>query len=130
MRHQSSSGSTDAGDVGGASAGNDVPSASSAAVGCGEVVVTEGEAMETSAGHEQDEEMKDEEVVGFMFPQGFDGYSVEKQQTASLFHMAGFDAYQTGRIFAYYGAVLGKDRLVKGMNRVFLMGSAFELRLG
>lgn len=62
--------------------------------------------------------------LSFSLPEGFRKYA-----GASGFHEAGYDAYETGRIFAYFRAVLGSQRIETFANRVFLMWSAFQLQL-
>merc|ERR1712137_428653 len=59
---------------------------------------------------------------------GFDSYSDEKTEGAGLFHTAGYDAYQTGRIFAFFRSVLGEAASLEYANRVFLMGTIYGLR--
>jgi len=67
-----------------------------------------------------------EEVVhlSFSLPEGFDRYSKSVE-----FHTAGYDAFVTGQIFAYFRAVLGGERIEDFSNRVYLMFSAFQLEL-
>jgi len=71
------------------------------------------------------------EEISFALPAGFDKYTAESSNGDSpSFHNAGFDAYQTGRIFTYYRAVLGDLRMNDFVNRIFLMFSQFELNMG
>jgi len=88
-------------------------------------------AGEAKDGEEKKEEEEEEEVVdvSFSFPEGFGRYSEGNGEVAA-FHTAGYDAYQTGRIFAYYRCVLGENGLEGFANRIHLMWSAFELSLG
>jgi len=79
----------------------------------------------------------DAQAVSFSLPEGFDAYSEaepEGEQGAvaskgAAFHTAGYDAYQTGRVFAFYRARIGDYKTLEFMNQVFLMFSAFQLRL-
>eukprot|EP00928_Gymnodinium_smaydae_P032040 TRINITY_DN23320_c0_g2_i1.p1 TRINITY_DN23320_c0_g2~~TRINITY_DN23320_c0_g2_i1.p1 ORF type:complete len:584 (+),score=64.27 TRINITY_DN23320_c0_g2_i1:45-1754(+) len=75
----------------------------------------------------------DESVnVSFTLPDGFRQYAGNDDKQGSqcgAFHTAGYDAYETGRIFAYYRSHMDKDKLDSFRNRIFLLYSAFELRI-
>lgn len=66
-------------------------------------------------------------TVNFSCPEGFDGYATAQGATAA-FHTAGYDAYETGRIFGYYKAQ-GGQRVAQFANHVFLMGTSFQLNM-
>lgn len=78
-------------------------------------------------------------IVSFSFSDGFGAYSAgearggggggEDTHTGASFHTAGYDAYETGRIFAYFRAKLGDPKTCEFLNRVHLMFSAFDLCL-
>lgn len=87
-----------------------------------------------SNGGAADEQVADKVVVTFAMPAGFDKYANSqvgegdaKATPDSNFHTAGYDAFQTGCIFAYYRAKLGDEKTLEFANRVYLMFSAFEL---
>lgn len=83
---------------------------------------------EAKQSSEADDVDEDEISVSFSFPAGFGAYA---DSNCGAFHTAGYDAYETGRIFAYYRAELESVGLKpEGFtNRIFLMGTAFELQL-
>jgi len=66
--------------------------------------------------------------VSFTLPEGFDSYTAA-DGAAAAFHTAGYDAYQTGRVFAFFRSRLGDMKTLEFNCRVFLMASAFELSL-
>jgi len=65
-------------------------------------------------------------AVTFAMAEGFGSYTAEGGAGAA-FHTAGYDAWQTGRIFGFFRAHLGDAKALDFANRVYLMFSAFEL---
>eukprot|EP00927_Polykrikos_kofoidii_P078209 TRINITY_DN75053_c0_g1_i1.p1 TRINITY_DN75053_c0_g1~~TRINITY_DN75053_c0_g1_i1.p1 ORF type:complete len:577 (-),score=86.53 TRINITY_DN75053_c0_g1_i1:172-1902(-) len=63
--------------------------------------------------------------VSFSLPDGFQSYL----SSEGSFHTAGYDAYETGRIFAYYRSAVSSSGIKQFEDRIFLMFSAFEIKL-
>lgn len=85
------------------------------------------EAMLEVSNSSEQTERNDATDVCFTLASGFELYA---DGEGKAFHTAGYDAYETGRIFAYYSNLLGPEKLHGFRNRIHLMFSAFELRLG
>ncbi|CAE8645075.1 unnamed protein product [Polarella glacialis] len=77
--------------------------------------------------------------ISFTLSEGFRQYAGDgsgEGAASGAFHTAGYDAYETGRVFAFYRSALAlgaegeRVKLETFRNRIFLLYSAFELRIG
>lgn len=60
----------------------------------------------------------------FSCPVGFDAYTAS---SSTFFHNAGYDAFQTGRVFGYFKTAMGDNQTLSYNNRIYLINSAFSL---